>query len=36
MAETATGLGYGVFESACHAGVQNALFIQTTRYHLAG
>jgi hypothetical protein len=36
MAETATGLGYGVFEAACHAGVQNALFIQTTRYHLAG
>jgi len=34
MAETATGLGYGVFEAACHAGVQNALFIQTTRYHL--
>ena len=36
MAETATGLGYGVFEAACHAGVQNALFIQTTRYHQAG
>jgi hypothetical protein len=36
MAETATGLGYGVFEAACHAGAQNALFIQTTRYHLAG
>jgi len=36
MAETATGLGYGVFEAACHAGVQNALFIQTTRYHLDG
>jgi hypothetical protein len=36
MAETATGLGYGVFEAACHAGVQNALFIQTTRYHLGG
>ncbi|MDD1625346.1 MAG: phosphoribosyltransferase family protein [Methylococcaceae bacterium] len=34
MAETATGLGYGVFEAASHAGVQNALFIQTTRYHL--
>jgi hypothetical protein len=34
MAETATGLGYGVFEAACHAGLQNALFIQTTRYHL--
>jgi len=36
MAETATGLGYGVFEAAYNAGVQNALFIQTTRYHLAG
>ena len=36
MAETATGLGYGVFESACHAGAQNALFIQTTRYYLTG
>jgi hypothetical protein len=34
MAETATGLGYGVFEAACHAGVKNALFMQTTRYHL--
>ncbi|MDD5268424.1 MAG: phosphoribosyltransferase domain-containing protein [Methylococcales bacterium] len=36
MAETATGLGYGVFEAASLAGVQNALFIQTTRYHLDG
>ena len=36
MAETATGLGYGVFESACHGGLQNALFLQTTRYHLSG
>ncbi len=34
MAETATGLGYGVFEAACHEGLKNALFIQTTRYHL--
>ena len=34
MAETATGLGYGVFEAACHEGVKNALFMQTTRYHL--
>ncbi len=34
MAETATGLGYGVFEAACHEGLNNALFIQTTRYHL--
>ncbi|MDD2659564.1 MAG: phosphoribosyltransferase domain-containing protein [Methylococcales bacterium] len=36
MAETATGLGYGVFESACHGGLQDALFLQTTRYHLSG
>lgn len=36
MAETATGLGYGVFEAACHEGVKNALFMQTTRYHLTG
>jgi len=36
MAETATGLGYGVFEAACHAGLENALFSQTTRYHLDG
>ena len=36
MAETATGLGYGVFEAACHEGIENALFIQTTRYHLDG
>jgi hypothetical protein len=36
MAETATGLGYGVFESACLAGVQHPLFLQTTRYHLDG
>ena len=34
MAETATGLGYGVFEAACHDGLNKALFIQTTRYHL--
>ena len=34
MAETATGLGYGVYEAACHAGLQNPLFIQTTRYQL--
>src|SRR5512139_3034674 len=26
MAETATGLGYGVFSAACDAGVQNSLF----------
>ncbi|MGZ8189759.1 MAG: phosphoribosyltransferase domain-containing protein [Methylococcaceae bacterium] len=36
MAETATGLGYGVFAAACDEGVQNALFMQTTRYHLDG
>jgi hypothetical protein len=36
MAETATGLGYGVFEAACGEGLQNALFMQTTRYHLDG
>ncbi|MDD5461615.1 MAG: phosphoribosyltransferase domain-containing protein [Methylococcales bacterium] len=34
MAETATGLGYGVFEAACNTGIKNALFMQTTRYHL--
>jgi hypothetical protein len=34
MAETATGLGYGVFEAAYLEGLQNALFMQTTRYHL--
>ncbi|MGZ8947479.1 MAG: phosphoribosyltransferase domain-containing protein, partial [Methylococcaceae bacterium] len=36
MAETATGLGYGVFAAACHEGAPNALFMQTTRYHLDG
>ncbi len=36
MAETATGLGYGVFAAASDAGVQNALFMQTTRYNLEG
>jgi hypothetical protein len=36
MAETATGLGYGVFEAACREGVGNGLFMQTTRYHLEG
>jgi len=36
MAETATGLGYGVFEAACREGAEQALFIQTTRYHLEG
>jgi len=36
MAETATGLGYGVYEAASREGVKNALFMQTTRYHLDG
>lgn len=36
MAETATGLGYGVFAAACGEGATNALFMQTTRYHLDG
>ena len=36
MAETATGLGYGVYAAACEQGLQNGLFMQTTRYHLAG
>jgi hypothetical protein len=36
MAETATGLGYGVFEAACREGVESALFMQTTRYYLEG
>jgi hypothetical protein len=35
MAETATGLGYGVFEAAYREGLHDALFMQTTRYHLA-
>lgn len=34
MAETATGLGYGVYAAACNEGLAEALFIQTTRYHL--
>ncbi|SJM91099.1 conserved hypothetical protein [Crenothrix polyspora] len=36
MAETATGLGYGVFAAACREGVRESLFMQTTRYHLEG
>ncbi len=36
MAETATGLGYGVFEAAYHENAANTLFLQTTRYHLEG
>jgi hypothetical protein len=34
MAETATGLGYGVFEAAHRQGLTSALFMQTTRYHI--
>ncbi|MCC5612919.1 phosphoribosyltransferase domain-containing protein, partial [Nostoc sp. CHAB 5834] len=35
FAETATGLGAGVFEGYCRqAGEPNSLFVQTTRYHL--
>ncbi|MFZ2727228.1 MAG: phosphoribosyltransferase domain-containing protein [Methylococcaceae bacterium] len=36
MAETATGLGYGIYEQACAEGLQNGLFMQTTRYELLG
>jgi hypothetical protein len=36
MAETATGLGYGVFAAAWREGVRDSLFMQTTRYHLEG
>jgi len=36
MAETATGLGYGVFAAAYQEGMQDALFMQTTRYVLQG
>ena len=36
MAETATGLGYGVYAAACDASLHSALFMQTTRYHLDG
>jgi hypothetical protein len=36
MAETATGLGYGVFAAAHAESLQNALFMQTTRYVLDG
>jgi len=36
MAETATGLGYGVFAAARLAGLENALFMQTTRYQMDG
>lgn len=36
MAETATGLGYGVYDSAHALGLRQALFMQTTRYRLSG
>lgn len=36
MAETATGLGYGIYEAAYALGIRNGLFIQTTRYLLSG
>ncbi|MBS3963733.1 MAG: phosphoribosyltransferase domain-containing protein [Methylomonas sp.] len=36
MAETATGLGYGVYESARASGLGQSLFLQTTRYQLSG
>jgi hypothetical protein len=36
MAETATGLGYGVFAAAYREGVRDSLFLQTTRYHIEG
>lgn len=36
MAETATGLGYGVFEAGFNLRVRDALYMQTTRYHLSG
>lgn len=35
MAETATGLGYGIYEAAYHLGAQKSLYIQTTRYFLS-
>ena len=36
MAETATGLGYGVYAEAKVEGLEHALFMQTTRYVLSG
>ncbi len=36
MAETATGLGYGVYDSAHALGLRQSLFMQTTRYRLSG
>jgi len=36
MAETATGLGYGIYQAAYALGLSGGLFMQTTRYQLAG
>lgn len=36
MAETATGLGYGVFAAAYAEGVRQSLFMQTSRYQMEG
>ena len=36
LAETATGLGQGVFEASLERGIDDALFIHTTRAHLEG
>ena len=36
MAETATGLGQGVFEASLERGLEDALFIHTTRAQLEG
>jgi hypothetical protein len=36
MAETATGLGYGVYEKAWRGHQDSSVFLQTSRYHLAG
>ena len=35
MAETATGLGYGIYSAAHKLGIKDCLFIQTTRYLLS-
>lgn len=36
MAETATGLGYGIYAAARAEGLAGGLFMQTTRYHIHG
>jgi hypothetical protein len=36
MAEMATGLGYGIYAAACNEGLNNGLFLQTTRYTITG